>query len=74
MDTNSHGDPIPTFGPMVPYGDLVPGFETPEWIEIEGKRYPWDPSNGAYKGLYIEPLNDDGDLDPYESYYEIEED
>ncbi|QDP44723.1 hypothetical protein STANKTOSSA_51 [Microbacterium phage Stanktossa] len=61
----------PTFGPMVPFGPGMEPFETPEWVEVEGRRFPWDPEQGCYVGLYIEPAY--GDTLTEDSYWEIEE-
>ncbi|QDP44104.1 hypothetical protein SEA_MCGALLEON_53 [Microbacterium phage McGalleon] len=69
MDTNAHGLPKPTFGPLVPF---MEEFTTPEWIEIEGRRFPWDPEQETYVGLYVEPYLTDGTLTE-DIYYEIEE-
>ncbi|WIC89610.1 hypothetical protein SEA_GARDENB_52 [Microbacterium phage GardenB] len=75
MDSTSapQPQPQPTFGPMVPFGPGMEGFETPEWVEIAGRRFPWDAEQGTYVGLYIEPVDHDGTLTA-DSYYEIEED
>lgn len=71
--TNAHGLPTPTFGPEVPFGspEMEP-FTTAEWIEIEGRRFTWDPEQGTYPGLYVEPWMTDGTLTA-DIYYEIED-
>ncbi|QDF16014.1 hypothetical protein H3N89_gp49 [Microbacterium phage MonChoix] len=76
MELNRHNLPIPTFGPLVPWGEPeMEPFTTPAWVEIEGRRFTWDPETGCYPGLYIEPgLNDMAQSLTADSYYEIEED
>ncbi|AUX83201.1 hypothetical protein PBI_PEPPINO_51 [Microbacterium phage Peppino] len=70
---DSTQEPRFTFGPMVPFGPGMEPFETPEWVEVEGRRFVWDPEQGCYPGLYIEPAGPNDSL-TQESYYEIEED
>ncbi|URC17909.1 hypothetical protein SEA_ENDOR_53 [Microbacterium phage Endor] len=70
---DSTQEPRLTFGPMVPFGPGMEPFETPEWVAVGDRRFTWDPEQGCYPGLYIEPVDHDGTLTA-ESYFEIEED
>lgn len=73
MTTTPEAQPTFVFGPMVQWDTAdMAEFQTPEWVEVEGRRFMWNPAQGAYDGLYIEPGLNDGTL-TQDSYYEIED-
>ena len=75
MTTTPESTPRFYFGSPVPFGPDMEEFSTPAFVEIAatGQRFHWDPEQGCYEGLYIEPgFDGDGHSLTQESYFEIE--
>ena len=65
------GRPPLVLGPMVPWGvKFMEPFTTPAWVSVAGRRFPWNPEQGCYEGIHVEPVDNDGNLGPT-SYYEV---
>ncbi|AUX83391.1 hypothetical protein FDJ34_gp53 [Microbacterium phage Eleri] len=47
------------------------GFTSPAWIEAEGRRFYFDLEEFYYPGLYVEPIDNDGNIGP-DSYWEFD--